>query len=357
MINQFGWNERLQRDFAPFAAENLIPARVTAQHRNLWQLVTEQGESSGRLSGRFASEAEPGDYPAVGDWLAVDLPGGDGDTVVHALMPRKSKFVRRAAGGDGVQVIAANIDIALLVAALTDDLNPRRVERYLVAARDSGAAPVIVLTKADLSSDLENQRGRIEEIASGAPIVVLSAQTADGLDGLERWLQPGVTAALLGSSGAGKSTLLNALLGQDAMATGSTRQSDDRGRHTTTHRELFRLENGALLLDTPGMREFGVASTEESLGLSFNDVVELIQTCRFTNCAHETEPGCAIRAALADGGISAARWASYLKLLRELAVAEQRGDRAVAFAARSRKARSGAPPRPGRLSRSPEEED
>jgi ribosome biogenesis GTPase len=255
-----------------------------------------------------------------------------------------------------MQVIAANIDVAFLVAALTDDLNPRRLERYLVAARDSGAAPVIVLTKADLSSDLENQRISIEEIAAGAPIAVLSAHTGAGLDGLTQWLQPNVTVALLGSSGAGKSTLLNALLGQTAMSTGPTRESDDRGRHTTTHRELFRLDNGALLLDTPGMREFGIASTEESLDLSFDDVTGLIPTCRFSNCAHETEPGCAILAALANGSLSAERWLAYQKLQRELAFSGQRDDRAVAFAARNRKARSGALPRHGRPTRLPDEE-
>ncbi|MEP7210540.1 MAG: ribosome small subunit-dependent GTPase A [Alphaproteobacteria bacterium] len=356
MIKQFGWNRELEAQFAPFAAQDLVPARVTAQHRDLWRLVSEQGELAGRLSGRFAADAVAGEYPVVGDWLAVSPPAGDGDALVHALLPRKSRFVRRAAGENGVQVIAANIDVAFLVAALTDDLNPRRLERYLVAARDSGAAPVIVLTKADLSSDLENQRNSVEAIAAGAPVAVLSALTGDGLDGLKRWLQPSVTAALLGSSGAGKSTLLNALLGQSAMSTGATRESDDRGRHTTTHRELFQLENGALLIDTPGMREFGIASTEESLDLSFDDVATLIQACRFTNCAHETEPDCAILAALADGSLSAERWHAYLKLQRELTFTGRRDERAVAFAARNRKARSGAPLRSGRSTRAPEEE-
>jgi ribosome biogenesis GTPase len=273
----------------------------------------------------------------VGDWLAIDRVQDDGDALIQALMPRKSAFARRAAGGVGVQIVAANVDIAFLVAALNNDLNPRRLERYLVAARDSGAAPVIVLSKSDLSSDLERERQTVVEIAAGAAVVTLSVLNGEGLDELDRWLQPGVTAALLGSSGAGKSTLLNALAGEERMSTGAVREADDRGRHTTTHRELFRLPGGALLIDTPGMRELGlVADDDAALDQSFADITTLIPACKFSDCTHLTEPGCAILAALADKSLSPERWQSYLKLQRELAFVVRKDDPAAEAANRTR---------------------
>lgn len=337
MIKDYGWSEALQAAFEPHAAAGYSPARVIAHHRGLWRLQTDLGECAGRLSGRFAAEAAAGEHPVVGDWLAIDRAQDDGDALIQALMPRKSAFARRAAGGVGVQIVAANVDIAFLVAALNNDLNPRRLERYLVAARDSGAAPVIVLTKSDLSSDLERERQAVVEVAAGAPVVTLSALNGEGLDQLHRWLQPGVTAALLGSSGAGKSTLLNALAGGERMSTGAVREADDRGRHTTTHRELFRLPGGALLIDTPGMRELGlVADDDVALGESFADITALTSTCKFSDCTHLSEPGCAIIAALADESLSSERWQSYLKLHRELAFAVRKDDPAAEAANRSR---------------------
>jgi ribosome biogenesis GTPase / thiamine phosphate phosphatase len=335
MINEFGWNDALQAAFAPHRASGLYPARVVAHHRGLWRLVTKAGECAGRLSGRFAADAGPGEHPVVGDWLAITQGEDDGDALIHALMPRKSAFVRRAAGGVGVQIVAANVDIAFLVAALNNDLNPRRLERYLVAARDSGAAPVIVLTKSDLSSDAETQQQAIVAIAGGAPMVTLSALTGDGLEALTRWLRPGVTAALLGSSGAGKSTLLNALASEELMATGAIREGDDRGRHTTTHRELFRLPSGALLIDTPGMRELGLVVDDAALDESFADITSLMPHCKFSDCTHANEPGCAILAALADKRLSGDRWQSYLKLQREVAYLARKDDPAAEAANRA----------------------
>jgi ribosome biogenesis GTPase len=265
----------------------------------------------------------------VGDWLAISQIDADGDALIHAVMPRKSAFARRAAGGVGVQVVAANVDIAFLVSGVNNDLNPRRIERYLVAARDSGAAPVVVLTKADLSADPDGERQAVEAIAAGAPVVTLSALTGVGLDALNRWLQPGVTAALLGTSGAGKSTLLNALAGKELMSTGPVREADQRGRHTTTHRELFCLPGGALLIDTPGMRELGLVADDAALDESFADITALIPQCKFSDCTHASEPGCAILAALADEGLSAERWQSYLKLQRELAFVARKDDPAA----------------------------
>ncbi|MBC7769667.1 MAG: ribosome small subunit-dependent GTPase A [Phycisphaerales bacterium] len=336
MINDFGWSDALQAAFAPHVAAGLTPARVVAHHRGLWRLVTDAGECAGRMSGRFAAEAAQGDHPVVGDWLAISREVEAGDALIHALMPRKSAFARRAAGGVGVQVVAANVDIAFLVAGLNNDLNPRRLERYLVAARDSGASPVVVLTKADLSLDVDGERQAVVDIAAGAPVVTLSALTGDGLHALDQWLQPGVTAALLGSSGAGKSTLLNALAGQELMSTGAVREDDDRGRHTTTHRELFRLPGGALLIDTPGMRELGLVADEAALDESFADILALMPACKFSDCTHASEPGCAILAALGDGSLSAERWQSYLKLQREVAFVARKDDSAAEAANRAK---------------------
>ncbi len=333
MIDLYGWSDALQASFAPHAADGLAPARVLAQHRGLWRVMTVEGERNARLSGRFAADASPGEHPVVGDWLAVSGEGVD-EVTVHALIPRRSAFSRRAVSGGGVQVIAANVDVVFLVAALNADLNLRRLERYLVAARESGAAPVIVLTKTDLSAEPEKEIGHVAEVAGGAPVVALSARTGVGLDGLDPWLKPGLTAALLGSSGAGKSTLLNALAGATLMDTGAIRDSDDRGRHTTTHRELFRLPSGALLVDTPGMREFSVLAGDAALEASFADIVELFPHCRFGDCKHTTEPGCTVLAALADGSLTDERWRAYLKLQGELAFDARKGDPAAEAAHR-----------------------
>ncbi len=335
MIDLYGWSGALQASFASHVAQGLQPARVTAHHRSLWRVVTPEGECNARLSGRFALDAAQGEHPVVGDWLAVSTADSANEVVIHALLPRHSVFSRRAVSGGGAQVIAANVDVAFLVAALNGDLNLRRLERYLVAARESGASPVIVLTKADLCADPDVERQNVEAIAGGAPVVTLSALTGDGLEGLAPWLRPGLTAALLGSSGAGKSTLLNALAGRTLMDTGAIRASDDRGRHTTTHRELFRLPDGALLVDTPGMREFGVLAEDAALEASFADVAELFPNCRFGDCAHTTEPGCAVLAALADGTLSDERWQAYLKLQRELAFDARKGDPIAEAAHRS----------------------
>lgn len=327
MIIEFGWSDALRSAFAPHAAQGHLPARVTAQHRGLWRLVSEVGDLNGRLTGRFNATAAPGAHPVVGDWVAITLEGSPPEAHIHALLPRRTVFTRRAAGNrPGAQVVAANVDVAFLVAALNGDLNLRRLERYLVATRDSGAEPVIVLTKADLLVDPASAVNEVVSIAGGAPVVALSARTGAGLDALDAWLRPGTTAALLGSSGAGKSTLLNALSGRTLMETGAIRDSDDRGRHTTTHRELFRLPGGALLVDTPGMRELGLLDVDVALDASFEDVTALLGACRFSNCTHGTEPGCAIRAAIADAALSEDRWEAYLKLQRELAFVARKDD-------------------------------
>ncbi len=322
MLELYGWRSALQQ-----YANNIdhSPARVIARYRDLWRVVTEHGERTARLSGRFAFEAAVGGYPVVGDWIAASEIGAN-EATIHSVLPRTGVFKRRAAGGEHAQIVAANIDVALIVAALNGDLNPRRIERYLVAARDANAAPVVVLTKADLSLDPAADAARIAAVAAGAPVIALSALEMSGVEQLDTWLTPGATAVLLGSSGAGKSTLLNALAGAERMPTGAIRASDDRGRHTTTHRELFRIAGGALIIDTPGMRELGLLAEDGALDASFADVAALAARCGFHNCTHESEPGCAVSDALASGALEPGRWRGYKKLQRELAYAARRED-------------------------------
>jgi ribosome biogenesis GTPase len=330
MINAFGWSPALQSFFAPLAAEGLAPARVVAHHRNRLHLVCEAGERDGHLAGRFLHDAAEGELPVVGDWVGVDAGGA-----IRARAPRRSVFKRKDPSG-GVQAICANVDCALLVTGLDGDFNPRRIERYLIAARDGGAAPFIVLTKADLCTDAADRVRAVEAVAGGAPVAALSAQIGEGLDALAPTLSRGITAILLGSSGAGKSTLLNRLMGRAVMATGAVRADDDKGRHTTRHRELFLLPGGAMLIDAPGLRELALDVGADALDASFADIAALAARCRFGDCRHAGEPGCAIEEALSGGALTPARWAAYQKLQREIAFDMRRGDLGAEAAARTK---------------------
>jgi ribosome biogenesis GTPase / thiamine phosphate phosphatase len=334
LLETYGWSDALQRDFASQAEAGLIAGRVIVQQRGLYGLVTASGEVRAEISGRLAREAEAGGYPAVGDWVAADPPTG-GVSIIHHVLPRRTAFVRKASGRDGrPQVVAANVDTAFLTASLNADLNPRRLERYLASAWQSGAAPVVILTKADLCSDVEAQVACVEAVAVGAPVHALSSVTGEGLEALEAYLAPGKTAVLVGSSGAGKSTLANVLLGSDHMATGAIREDDARGRHTTSHRELILLPGGGLLLDTPGMRELALWDSDEGVAATFGDVEALAEACKFRDCGHTNEPGCAVQAALQDGELDESRWRSFQKLSRELAHLESREDPALRAAER-----------------------
>lgn len=303
-----------------------VLCRVILQEKGRYQVVTEDGcEQAAVVSGRFRYDVETlSDYPAVGDYVMTE-PNPNGAAVIHAVLHRKSVFLRKAAGtAREEQVVAANLDKVFLCMALNLDFNLRRLERYLTVAWDSGATPVVVLTKADLCQDLPQRLAQVEDIAMGAEVLVTSALAGDGYDALLAQLTPGTTVAFVGSSGVGKSTLINRLLGEERLATNCLR-SDDKGRHTTTHRALLALPNGALVIDTPGMRELGLWDAGEGMDAAFGDVAALAQRCRFHNCSHTSEPGCAVRAALADGSLSEERWRSYLKLAAENAYAQDAG--------------------------------
>jgi ribosome biogenesis GTPase len=331
ILEDFGWSPTLQAAFAPFAAEGLVPGRIVVQQRGGYRLVTADGEIDARATGALMKSAADEDRPAAGDWVAVEPRPGETTALVRHVLPRRTAFIRKASGPrGGAQVVAANVDTAFLVASLNADLNLRRLERYLATAYESGADPVVVLTKADLSDDVASAVAEVEAVAFGAPVLAVSAKAGIGLEDLAVHLPPGRTAVLLGSSGAGKSTLLNALAGEEKMATGEIREDDARGRHTTSHRELVRLPSGGLILDTPGMRELGLWEADEGVSTVFEDVEALAARCRFSDCRHAGEPGCAVRAAIATSELSEERLRAYEKLQAELAYEHRRVDPAAA---------------------------
>jgi len=327
-LSELGWSEADKSRFAPFAAEGLVPARVVAGHTRLLRVLSAAGERLAESSGSLKHEASGREeLPAVGDWVALRQREGHDRDVIQAVLPRRTAFVRRAAGVRAVaQVLAANVDTVFLVMGLDGDFNPRRLERALVLAWESGAEPVVLLNKADVASDLEARRAEIEQVAGGVPVCVIAAKHGEGLEAIAAWLVPGRTVALLGSSGVGKSTLVNRLLGHEKQRTHEVRESDQRGRHTTTHRELIELPGGALLIDTPGLRELQLWSDGSGLEAAFEDIGALATACRFTDCGHGSEPGCAVRAAVEERQLDPARLASYLKLQAELRALEIRED-------------------------------
>ncbi len=320
-ITELGWNHFFQQQLVE-EDPSCKPARVVRQDMNQYHLLGNDGRLSGVIPGRVRKAAlSKADLPTVGDWIIYrKIEGGEAGTVqIEKCLERKSKFSRKEAG-DVVdeQVVSANIDTVFIVSGLDDDFNPNRIERYLLLSWDSGAIPVIVLNKADLCDNLESRLKELETISMGAPVHVMSALDKAGTEALLEYVQPGTTCAFMGSSGVGKSTLINLLLGYERFETGEVREEDGKGRHTTTFRELVLTESGAMIIDTPGMREIQVWADSAALSQTFDDIEEIAMGCKFNDCQHDKEPGCAIHAAIEDNSLDAGRLDRYYKLKREV---------------------------------------
>ncbi|MDQ0201209.1 ribosome small subunit-dependent GTPase A [Neobacillus ginsengisoli] len=326
-LKQLGWKEAFGE-----LKENTIVARVISEQRQFYKLHDGIHELIGEVSGKFQFQANvKSDYPSVGDWVIIEPLKNENKAIIQKVLPRISQFSRQSAGDKTEeQIVAANIDFVFLVMALNNDFNIRRLERYLLVAYDSGASPIIVLTKKDLCNDLSAKIAAVEEIAFGVPIFTVNSTNGEGIEDIKNIVSEGKTVSLLGSSGVGKSTLLNALLGEMKQLTQGVREGDDRGKHTTTHRELFFLPNGGMVIDTPGMRELQLWGGEEHISSTFSDVDELAKFCKFSDCTHESEPGCAVNLALQNGELDQVRLTSYRKLKRELAYVERKQDASLA---------------------------
>ncbi|WP_370297624.1 ribosome small subunit-dependent GTPase A [Ammoniphilus sp. YIM 78166] len=327
-LTPIGWYAELEASFSPYQVQGYTVGRVVLEHKRNYRIHTVYGMLLAEVSGKLRYHAqERQDYPAVGDWVVISARPEEERATIHAILPRKSKFSRKAAGtSTEEQIVAANVDTIFLVNALNHDLNIRRIERYMVMAWESGANPVIVLSKADLCEDIEAALEAVETIAIGVPIHIISAKDNEGMESLTQYLTLGKTGALLGSSGVGKSTIINWLCGKDLQPVSDIREKDDKGRHTTTQRELFPLPIGGVLIDTPGMRELQLWEADENLNQSFRDIEDLSQRCQFNDCGHQKEPRCAVREAINEGRLDKKRYDSYMKLQKELAYFNRKAD-------------------------------
>lgn len=324
----WGWNDRFAELFSPYSDEGLQPGRVTLEYNRFYRIRTARGEILAEVAGRLKHEAKGrADLPAVGDWVVFKPGAGNDGAVIHAILPRRSVFTRKVKGAKtDEQVVGANIDTVFLVSSLNQDFNLRRLERYLAIVWESGASPVIVLTKTDLCPDTEEKVAQVRALAPDVPVHPVCSISGEGFEMIRHHFQRGKTVALIGSSGVGKSTLINRLLGEDRQKVEVIRESDDRGRHATRHRELILLPDGGIVIDTPGMREIQLWDVSEGVETTFDDIEQLAAHCHFSNCTHLTEPRCAVRAAVEKGDLETGRLENYFKLQQELQHLERRQD-------------------------------
>ncbi len=331
-LEHFGWNDFFEENFRKYADQKYGVGRVYLENRRSFWLYTKVGEIKADVSGKMIYQADSrSDFPAVGDWVVFRLQEDKTKAIIHAILPRKSKFSRKVPGSSiKEQIVATNIDTVMLVSGLDNDFNLRRIERYLVLVSASGANSVIVLNKADLCADLESRLAEVKRIALNVPVIPVSATHDENLTALGSYIKNGETVALLGSSGVGKSTITNHFIGGERQKVQEVRKGDDRGRHTTTKRELIVLPDGGLIIDTPGMRELQLWVSEEGLENSFEDIEALTAQCFYSNCEHNGTRGCAIEGALADGSLDFERWENRNKLQKELAYITEKQDASAA---------------------------
>lgn len=316
-LKKYGLSDRYEQEASLY--DGLFLARVSEQHRDLYKVISEQGELSASVSGKLVYHADKQiSFPAVGDWVMIDrMDGSSGNAIIHHILRRKSIFTRKTAGtANAEQIIAANIDVVFICMSLNADFNLRRVERYLTIAWDSMATPVIVLTKSDLCDDLQQKMNEIATVSPGVDVVACSSENEYGRQAVNAYIKQGKTIAFIGSSGVGKSTLINRLMGHDILAAKKIREDDDKGRHTTTYRQLLLLPDGGIVIDTPGMRELQILSG--NLTKAFEDIEEIASGCKYKDCSHGTEPGCMVKKAIENGMLSEKRFESYQKLQREM---------------------------------------
>lgn len=332
-LTLFGWDEFFEKQFQNFSGEEFSAGRVIRENKNNYIVATESGDLTGELSGKFYFNTEnKSDFPAVGDWVILRPLHDEGKGIIESIMQRKSKFSRKTAlNKTDEQIIASNIDFIFLVTSLNLDTNPRRIERYLTLAYESNITPVIVLSKSDLCENIDDIYGDIKFIAGDTDICVVSAYDNSGIEQLNKYFSGNRTVAFVGSSGVGKSTLINLLSGKEIMAVRDISTYKDKGRHTTSHRELTVLPNGGIIIDTPGMRELQMWEGSEGISETFSDIENYISMCRFSDCSHSSEPGCAVKSAIENGELDEDRYRNFIKLQKEIRYFENRNNRKAAL--------------------------